>query len=176
MCSSDLQQVSAYGEYKNIEDRQYMFRDAIVSSHAWSDATTNRANSSTYVVYPRFYVGDATGNNVDYGPTAFENGAYSLRWGNAATQQFVNEQVRVGTAIASDGSATGGIKNSRTILKSEGAVLQSFLLRDRLITTFGLRRDRSYSRLGGTPTYLDPVMIDEASFNSWAGEIGRAHV
>jgi outer membrane receptor protein involved in Fe transport len=164
-----LQQVSAYGEYKNIEDRQYMYRDAIVSSHAWSDATTNRANSSTYVVYPRFYVGDATGNNVDYGPTAYENGAYSLRWGNAATQQFVNEQVRVGTSIASDGSATGGIKNSRTILKSEGAVLQSFLLRDRLITTFGLRRDRSYSRLGGTPTYLDPVTIDEASFNSWAG-------
>jgi FPC/CPF motif-containing protein YcgG len=36
-----LHQMSAYGEYKNIEARQYMFRDAVVSNHAWSSLVFN---------------------------------------------------------------------------------------------------------------------------------------
>ncbi len=164
-----LHQFSGYGEYKNIEKRQYLFRDAIVSNHAWSDTTTNRGGQSSYLIYHRFYLGDGQGNNVDYGPTANNPGTYPLRWGNMVTGQFVNEPVQIATTIASEsGNGTGGLNNNRTILKSQGAVLQSFLLKDRLVTTFGLREDKSYSRLGGNPRLIDPVTIDEASFNSWA--------
>lgn len=164
-----LHQVSGYAEYKNFESRQYMLRDAIVSSHAWTDATTNRGDSSTYTLYPRFYLGDNQGYNVDGGPTAYNPGTYPLRWGNFTAQQFTSEPVQIGTAIASGtGNGTGGLNNSRTILKTQGAVVQSFFLQERLVTTFGLRKDRSYSRLGGTPRFTDPVTMDDASFNAWA--------
>ena len=164
-----LHQLSAYREYKNVESRQYMLRDAVVSNHAWADSTTNRGDSSTYALYPRFYVGDSRGNNVDYGSTAYNPGAYTLRWGNAVAQQFTNEPVQIGTAVASgSGNGTGSLNNNRTILKSQGAVVQSFFLQDRIVTTFGLRKDRSYSRLGGTPRFTDPVTLDQASFNAWA--------
>ena len=164
-----LHQVSGYGEYKNVEARQYAFRDGLVSNHAWTDTTSNRGDAGGYVIYPRFYIGDGKGNNVDYGSTAYQPGSYPLRWGNPVTQQFVNEPIRIGTTISSGtGNGTGGLNNSRSILKSQGAVMQSFLLKDRLVTTFGLREDESYSRLGGTPRFPDPVTMDEASFNSWA--------
>ena len=164
-----LHQLSAYGEYKNIESRQYTYRDAIVSNHAWTDTTSNRGDASTYVIYPRFYIGDGTGNNVDYGSTAYNPGTYPLRWGNAATQQFVNEPVQIGTTISSaSGNGTGGLNNNRTVLKSQGAVAQSFLLKDRLVTTFGLREDRSYNKLGANPVFPNPITMDEASFNAWA--------
>lgn len=165
-----MHQLSAYAEYKNIVARQYMYRDALVSNHAWSDTTTNRAGGATtqYVIYPRFYIGDNSGNNIDYGPTAFAPGAYSLRWGNAVTQNFVTEPVQIDTAIANElGNGTGGSNNSWTILKSQGAILQSFLLKDRLVTTFGLREDQRYSRTGVTPLFLDPITLDQASFDSW---------
>lgn len=163
-----LHQMSAYGEYKNIVARQYMLRDAVVSNHAWSSPTANRG-SGNYVIFPRFYVGDNRGNNVDYGSTAYSPGTYNLRWGNAATQQFVSEPVQVGTTIANEsGSGNGGANNNWTILKSQGAILQSFLLKDRLVTTFGIRNDQRYSRTGATPVFLDSVTMDEASFNQWA--------
>jgi outer membrane receptor protein involved in Fe transport len=164
-----LHQVSGYGEYKNIESRQYTFRDSIVSNHAWTDTTSNRGDASGYILYPRFYIGDGSGNNVDYGSTAYNPGTYPLRWGNAATGQFVNEPVQIGTTISSaSGNGTGGLNNNRTILKSQGAVVQSFLLKDRLVTTFGLREDRSYNKLGANPVFTSPIAIDEASFNAWA--------
>jgi outer membrane receptor protein involved in Fe transport len=164
-----LHQVSGYAEYKNIESRQYMLRDALVSNHAWTDSTTNRGDSSTYDLYPRFYLGDNKGYNVDYGSTAYNPGTYMFRWGNAVTQQFVNEAVQIGTAVASgSGNGTGGLNNNRTILKSQGAVVQSFFLKDRLVTTLGLREDKNYSRLGATPRFLDPITLEEASFNAWA--------
>lgn len=164
-----LHQVSAYGEYKNVESRQYTLRDSIVSNHAWTDTTSNRGDASAYIIYPRFYIGDGAGNNVDYGSTAYNPGTYPLRWGNAATGQFVNEPIQIGTTISSaSGNGTGGLNNNRTILKSQGAVVQSFLLKDRLVTTFGLREDRSYNRLGASPRFIDPITMDEASFNAWA--------
>ena len=165
-----LHQMSAYGEYKDIQARQYMSRDVIVSNHAWTDTTSNRGTSGSYVIYPRFYIGDGKGNNIDYGSTAFNPGTYSLRWGNAVTQQFTTEPVQIGNAVANEsGNGNGGGNNNWTILKSQGAVLQSFLLKDRLVTTFGLRNDQRYSRTGATPLFLNGITMDEASFNQWAG-------
>lgn len=161
-------QFSAYAEYKQSTARQYTYRDALVSAHAWTDTTTNRGNSSIYVLYPRFYLGDNNGNNIDYAPTPYATGSYNLRWGNALTGAFTNEATQIAQAISADGSSTGGLKNNLTILKTQGAVLQSFLFGDRLIPTFGLRGDQSYNRLGASPVYPDPVTMDEVSFNSWA--------
>ena len=164
-----LHQVSGYGEYKNVEARQYTFRDAIVSNHAWTDTTSNRADTSSYILYPRFYIGDSVGNNVDYGSTAYNPGTYPLRWGNTVTPQFTSEPIQIGSTISSaSGNGTGGLNNNRTILKSQGAIVQSFLLKDHLVTTFGLREDRSYNRLGASPQFINSITMDEASFNAWA--------
>ncbi len=162
--------MSGYGEYKNVEARQYMSREAIVSSHAWANPANNRGDSNLdYALDYHFYLGDGVGHNVDYAPTLHSPGTYSLRWGDAVTQQFVSEPVQIDTAIASDsGNGTGGINNNRTILKSQGAVVQSFFLKDRLVTTFGLRQDQSYNRLGRSPRFIDGLTMDEASFNSWS--------
>jgi len=169
--------VSAYTKYNDIQARQYLFRDSIVSNHTWTDTTTNRGASSSYNIHPRFYIADGKGHNVDYGSTAFNAGTYALRWGNAVTQQFVSEPIYVATAIADEGgNGNGGVNNNRTILKSQGTMLQSFLVKDRLVTTFGLRSDQRYCRTGAKPLFLNGLTMNEDSFNQWAdgdGALGK---
>ena len=163
-----LHVMSGFGEYKNVVERTYAFRDAIVSNHAWTDTRTVRGGSTTNPIYQRFYVGDNKGNNVDYAPTAYSPGTYSLRWGNAATRQFVSEPLQIGSAgFNVSGSGNTATANSWTILKSQGAMLQSFFLKDRLVTTFGVRSDQRYGRPGQTPVWLDGTTRDEASFLGW---------
>ncbi len=49
------------------------------------------------------------------------------------------EQVRLGSAINQN---TGTL----SLLKARGAVLQSYFLKERVVTTFGWRHDARYSR------------------------------
>lgn len=166
-----LHRLTAYTEYKEITSRQYVYRNAITSNHPWTDATSNRGNTASYIIYPRFYVGDGVGGNVDYAPAPLRSGRYNLHWGNAVTGVFNDELIDVAEAISSDSSATGGINNSLTENKTLGGILQSFWLKDHVITTFGLREDKNYNRLGRTPVvYPDPITIDEPSFRAWSSD------
>ena len=55
------------------------------------------------------------------------------------------------------------------MLFRSGAVLQSFLWQDRLVTTFGLRNDRNYNTTGVTPLLqADGIHANEASLRQWA--------
>ncbi|MES2694938.1 MAG: TonB-dependent receptor, partial [Verrucomicrobiota bacterium] len=161
-----MHQLSGYAEYKNIEARQIAYRDSIVSNHPWLPVNTIRGGQAATNLTHRFYVGDAQGNNVDYAPTAFNAGTYTLNWGNGVTGAFNRDPVSIDTSVSDD--QTGGARNTRTILKSQGGVLQSHFLRDRLVTTFGLRADQRYSRNGVNPVITNGVDLDYNLFNQWS--------
>ncbi len=163
-----MQQVSAYGEYKDTESRATTYRDTIQSAHAWlpRSATTQSGTDFTPPnvarVYYRYYVGDAAGQNVDYAPRDFAPGPYPYRWGNGLTGQFVTEQATLGSGYWFD--STSGW--SRSLLKTQGAVLQSHWLKDRVVTTFGLRRDHTFNHGAADPIFLsgpDGVVLDYGS-------------
>ncbi|MDO8541961.1 MAG: TonB-dependent receptor plug domain-containing protein [Opitutaceae bacterium] len=166
-----MQQVSAYGEYKDSTSRTTQYRDQILSEHAWlpRPATAQRGTNFTPInvarVYYRYYVGDANGQNVDYAPRDFTPGAtYPYRWGNGVTQQFVTEQAKLGSGYWFD-SVSGW---SRSLLKTNGAVLQSHFLKDRVVTTFGWRKDHTFNHGAADPMYLsgpDGVFLDPSSLD-----------
>lgn len=164
-----LHQLSGYGEYKDAVQRRISYRDAIISDHAWLAPGVARADPSTVMTinYFRYYVGDANGQNVDYGTAPFNLGAYPYRWGNPLTNSIRTENALLGQAVATDATAAGG--NTHRILKTRGGVLQSYFLQDRLVTTFGLRHDESYNTTGVTPVLQpDGIHVTEASLKAWA--------
>lgn len=165
-----LQQVSAYGEYKDSKSQSTIYRDTINSSHSWYPRPATVQTGSAFNppnvarVYYRYYVGDAAGQNVDYAPRDFSPGTYPFRWGNGATGEFVTEEAQLGAGYWF-GSVNGW---SRSLLKTTGVVLQSHFLKDRVVTTFGLRKDRTFNHRAAKPIYNfgpDGIVIDEGSLH-----------
>jgi len=170
-------QLSAYTDYSHTTSRSIRYLDVITSNNAWIPAGIARASTgaygglltSNYTIRPyyRFYVGDNQGTNVDYAPGRYQTGNYPLVWGNGQTGAFNREPVTLGRAV--EGVATGQTANTETILKSRGAIVQSQFWQERIVTTFGVRRDQRFSRNGGPIKYLpDGINIDEATFYAWA--------
>jgi hypothetical protein len=174
-----MHQLSGYAEYKDIRVRRLTYKDAIVSNNSFiNPSSTQRATTAGAITnnYFRFYVGDNVGQNVDYGPASFRWGTYPYRWGTVEAlgptgavttpANILQENATLGPAVTSG----GGNANNRQLLKTTGAVLQSFLLHDRLVATFGSREDRSYNRGGRTLVFLpDGANIDTTVFSDWAG-------
>ncbi len=174
-----MHQLSGYGEYKQHVTRRFSFRDAIVSDHAWLAAGVPRGNQASTGPEPQnrvsptisrnyfqYYVGDAQGQNVDYAPSDFRHGAYHYVWGNTATGQFRDEMALLGGAATVDNTA--GSRNSRRVLKTEGAVLQNHLFDGRIVTTFGRREDRNFTRRGVPARLLpDGLTHDYAWDHQW---------
>ena len=173
-------QVTGYYEYKYRVDKQYSWRDAIISSPSWLPAGIAVANQSNAVSgqYPaiqatrnffRYYLGDNQGNNVDYAPTDFAPGTYEYVWGNAQTGAFNRDQLTLGLAAASD--ATGGTNNSKVVIKTLGAVLQSHFFNGALVTTAGVREDKVYTTFGDGNVRLnaDGITLDYTTADRWSG-------
>lgn len=172
-------QLTGYGEYKYRVNRQYSWRDAMVSNNSWLVANQYRGyqsvpsgtptlNNLTQSFY-RYYVGDNVGNNVDYAPSDFSYGTYPFRWGNAATGAFVTDNIELGQAAA---DKTGSTFNTKLALRTIGGVIQSHLFGDRLVTTLGARYDKTNLRYGhkGTPTNNfapDGIHFDYALTDGW---------
>lgn len=175
--------LAGFGEYKRNELRSYSYQLAMTDDHAWLTAGTPRANvsripGSTSVQdgasptgarsYRFYYVGDDQGTNVDYAPYIGElQGVYPYTWGNFAAKQSVTESARLG--LAASGGGTAGANNSLKIQKTQGVALQSHLLKDHLVTTFGWRKDKVYTRQGVQPRLLaDGYSHDVAWDEQWA--------
>ncbi|MEO5957746.1 MAG: TonB-dependent receptor plug domain-containing protein [Opitutaceae bacterium] len=166
-------QLTGYYEYKYRVNRQYSFRDAVSSDVSWIPNGTYRGYQSGPAGTPavinltqglyRYYVGDTTGNNVDYAPADFKPGTYPFVWGNAATGAFRTDNLAL-SSVAADKS--GGTVNTKVVIKTVGGVVQHHIFGDRLVTTLGARHDKVYSKFGnpGNPTnaFLNP---DGTTFN-----------
>ena len=171
-----MHQFLAYGQYKDTITRRISYRDAILDDHSWLAAGTARASQGTggglsgasgvAKSFFRYYVGDANGHNVDYAPHDFTPGTYKYVWGNGLTGAFTTEPALLDQAVSADN--TGGSNNSRNVLKTKGAVLQSYFLQDRVVTTLGWRQDKNFTAYGTPVMYLpDGQHIDPDSFNGW---------
>ena len=196
-----LHQFSAYDEYKYRISRSFGYRDALTSNHSWTasnlsgflltQARGNQSNAPQGVPqaganiareYFRYYVGDATGGNVDYAPTDFQYGSFPFVWGGYTIQSsgtfkgavtpnsgvFVREPATLSQVATTD--QTGANNNLKQIIKTPGAVLQSHFLDSKIVTTFGIREDKVYSKNGTTAVVLtnNNTQHDFASDNHWA--------
>ena len=163
-----MHQFSGYAEYKDNVSRRLSYKDSMTSNHAFVPAGSRAATAGAITNnYVRFYVGDAQGADVDYAPGSFTWGSYPYRYGNARTGAITTETATLGYAVQSG----GGGSNNLQILKTTGAILQSYLVNDRVITTFGVRKDRNYNRNGAPLVFLpDGVEIDRDRFNQWAAD------
>lgn len=141
--------LSGYQEERKTRARLTRWQDEIISSQSWYTfpATSRRATSFTTPAvaaqpFYRYYVGDNQSQNIDYAPHALIPDTYTFTWGNGTTGAFNRDSAKIGPNYYFS-QTTGWTQN---VLKTEGAALQSFLLQDHLVTTLGLRRDRTEDR------------------------------
>ena len=175
-----LHNLTGYDEYGYSWTRRYSYRDVLASNHAWVPPGTlpalngnisggQTAGAPRFRGYFRYYLGDATGTNVDYAPSTFKYGPATYVWGNAATGVFQREPAVLDQRPTLD--SAGGGSNSQTVNKTTGAVIQSMFLGGRLVTTFGTRDDKVYDKRGAEPRRLlaDGSDFDYQVINGWAG-------
>lgn len=158
-----MHQISGYAEYKRYEDWTRDYKYLILSNHTWLanlGPTTNRAVSPSYLPHFNFYLGDNAGYNVDYAASSFEPGIYPVLV-NSPASGFVSEPVQLGLGTQGNGGTF-------TILKSRGAILQSHLLKDRLIMTVGWRHDERYSKSRVPLRLLDDRYTFDPASDRWA--------
>jgi outer membrane receptor protein involved in Fe transport len=156
--------VSAYAEDRKITSGTFRYWEIVLSDHSWLN-TANRANSAAAArSYTRYYLGDDSGQNIDYAPPALYDlaGTYDFNWLNGSTGQWITEQAQFGEAAR---SAAG--RNQRHI-RTKGVVTQNYFWGDRIVTTFGWRNDNQRSRDSFGPV-VDPTtgLVDFAPMDEW---------
>lgn len=166
---------SGYAEYKDRIWANYRFKDAIIDDHTWLPAGSVRGAGATVArSYYRYYLGDNQGQNIDYGSPAWDkfSGKHDFRWFDAGLNQWVNEPATVGEAFV---PSTARQEN---LIRTYGGVMQNHVLSDRIVTTFGWRKDSNFNRNfanttvnpdGITPNYAS----DDTSPNNWFRRDGR---
>ncbi len=144
-----MQTLSGYGEYRETGTRLTRWQDEITSSQSWYVFPSTPVTAATFTTpavaaqpFYRYYIGDNVGQNVDYAPHALIHGTYNFTWGNGATGVFRNDPAKI-----DDNYFFSQVLGwNKSIIKTKGAALQSYLLNDRLVTTLGYRKDLSYLR------------------------------
>lgn len=153
-------------------------RDRTFATLGFYDYITSQSNSSNGYPYGwlggsktveasrpslRYYMGDNQGYNIDYAPQRLRapNGTYSLRWydpgrtANASTgvtalpaQGWVNEDVTIETLHNSS-------QLKRQIRTTMGIVWQGSFWDNRIVPTFGYRKDKLVDWAGPTITQVN---------------------
>ena len=159
---------SGYHEYKRSLNESYGYRDVIISGHDWLLAGTPRANASTVArAQYRYYLGDNQGADIDFGSPGWDklSGLRTFTWYNAALGRWVNEPAIIGEAYSPGG------RPSANVIKTVGGVMQNHLFNDRIVTTFGLRRDSNFNRNAAATTLLpDGISPDYESNRTWPND------
>jgi hypothetical protein len=135
--------LSGYGEYRSVYSASLSYTDTMSSDESWISATgvASSRNSEYYRPYLHYLVGDANGYNVDYGAPGIVAPPFSttLRYYNGVTRQWINEPVDFAEYYF-------GNRPNRRLLSTYGGVWQGFFLGDRIVPTFGRRRDFNRTR------------------------------
>lgn len=142
--------VAVYGEFReNVfasNSNGLRYRDQIISNesfHTAANLTNLPGRGPDNRFFTRYYVGgpvNLPGSVIDtanLGPLA-HFGTQTFRWFNAATGQWVNDQVEIGEAYFALGK-------QKTELRTRGITWQAFLFDERIIPTVGFRRDKQRS-------------------------------
>ncbi len=164
------QKFAGHAEVRRLDTATYRYRDAVLSDHRWINLQ-NRTGVTAARAYYKYYVGDATGANIDYAPADVYglSGTYNLTWFNAATNQWVNEPATIGEAGVTPSNRT------RREIRTQSATTQNFFFGDRLVTTFGLREDKNRSRdSNGAGVDATTGLLDYAPLRSWGPWLEKA--
>lgn len=164
------QRFGGHGEVVRNDSVNFRTAQFIADNHAWTNAS-NRTSAPQ--VMQRFYVGDASGQNVDYSSSAINNvnGSYPLTWFNNLTGQWVSEPTRV------DSLPIVGTTRNRNEIRTLNATMQNYFFNNRLVTTYGWRRDRRRERTSAGNA-VDPA-TGYASYdalknwNAWTDDQGE---
>lgn len=132
-------QFTGYGEYR-LEMKSpngLRYRDQVIdNTHYVSAANILGSNGGHF--YSRYFVGKTPGSGVEYANTGLTqpDGQFSVAYVDPATGIWnYNDPINVQEVYFSQGM-------QKKKIRTEGAVLQSFLLKDHVVTTFGIRKDR----------------------------------
>lgn len=172
-----LHRFTGYGEYREIFGGGLGFKDTMSSVESWmnTSAANFSRNGAAYRAYPRYYVGDATGNNIDHAPTRIAAPtSLTLRYYNGAAAQWINEPVEYSEYYYAN-------RLNRRLLSTHGGTWQGFLFGGRVIPTYGVRRDFNRTREGNsaaapsaaTNGFYDRTPMDFFGQNDWVGRRGR---
>ncbi len=170
--------LTGYAEYRRLFGGSLGYKDTMSSTEAWMtpDAATFNRNNASWRAYPRYYVGDAKGQNVDYAPVGLPGaqGTYTLRYYNGATGQWINESVDFDEYYYAN-------RLNRRLLSTTGAVWQGWFLDDRIVPLVAIRRDYNRTRDGNpakspntlTNGYYDLSDMDSFGTYDWVSQRGQ---
>ncbi len=155
--------LAAYGEFREIIQAPsgHRYRDQVINvgDPFIPVGTTNIPGRNDAHLFPRYYLGDATGQNVDYASTRPEpgNGTFTSRVYDPATATWRNQNLDIQEIYFALGT-------QKRQIHTRGIVLQSFLWKDRIIPTLGWRKDHNYS-IDSLATPLNPAtaLIDTSN-------------
>jgi hypothetical protein len=159
--------LAAYGEWRQIlaAPSGLRYRDQVVNvgEPFIPPGTTNIPGRNDAHLFPRYYVGDANGQNVDYGSSRPEpgNGTFPARVFDPATASWRNQNVEIQEIYFALGM-------QKRKINTQGLVWQGFLWKDRIIPTLGWRHDRQYS-IDGLARPIDPAtaLIDTSNLYNY---------
>ncbi len=145
------QRVNFHTELRENESTEYRYRDMFLSTHSWTN-TANRT-AGPYIYY-QYYLGDATGRNVDYAPTSQSvlAGTYPFFWYNGAAgqQRWINDPAELGEA------AITGTNTRQQKIETYNLTYQGSFFDNRVIPTLGWRHDKQRSR-NSASVAVDPA-------------------
>ncbi|PTY08723.1 hypothetical protein DB347_03895 [Opitutaceae bacterium EW11] len=150
-----VQNLVGYAERRERISGTLGYRSYIMPGHTWytdtlADGSIRTKVGNSYRMTYRYYLGDNVGSNVDYAPMrpASTTGNFNLRWYDGKAQQWVNEDVSVEELFDSN-------RLKREVRHTLGAIWQGNMLDDRIVPTYGFRRDRVLEYEGPSRTWYD---------------------
>ncbi len=126
--------------------------------------TTSIVNNNGGLMYPLYYFGNTKGGGIEYANTgAVRNtGKFLASYaGPTSTSYNLAEPVDIEEVYFALGQ-------QKKKIRTAGASLQSFLLGDRIVTTFGQRKDRVSTR-DNLPTNVVNNYLNEANLYNFGG-------
>jgi hypothetical protein len=139
----------AYGEHvTNFEapNNGYRYRDFVTNVGPLNPAGANRVRNESST-FTRYYMGDAVGGNIDYANAGAARiaGTFPVRYLEATPAVNGGDPTRWTTldSVVEERYFALGAQKRKT--NTQGFTLQSFLLKDHLVTTYGQRDDRVFT-------------------------------
>jgi hypothetical protein len=150
---------SGYAEYQSIHTFKPGYTDTLSSDEAWisTNGVSASRNANGYRPYVHYLVGDNQGYNVDYGPKGIAAPPYSttLRYYNGVTKQWINEPVDYAEYYYAN-------RPNRRLLSTIGGTWQGFFLNDRIVPTYGIRKD--YNRTRDANSAINPTTATDGFY------------
>lgn len=158
------QRVSAYGEYREIisAPQNLRYRDQVTDNTDFISATAILTSNGGHL-FPRYFLGGTGATGIQYANSGLVNpdGHYTATFVTPTTG-VINSSDSV--SINQVYFALGEQKRK---IRTDGVSLQSFLVKDTIIPTLGVRQDRTYSEDNLTTPTLSNGLIDQTNLTNF---------